>query len=817
LNAFSQDLRFAWRMLARNPRLTLTAVTVLALALGANIVIFCVIQSVLLTPLRYPHSERLLAISGEVPELGLRRLHLSAPEVAELRRLARSYSDLGAYMTSAVAVISPDQPLDVTAAEVTASLLRTLGARAELGSLFQPSHEIANSEPVVVLSNGFWRRAFAADRGVLGRRVQVDGSERTVIGVMAPGLTLPNQTVEVWLPLVARPVTPRERTRHVVSVVALLRPGNTLAQARADMVSILDRWPRELPDAHTPNLKEHPLAVEPLLETVVGDVRPALQILWAAVLLVLVIACANISSLLLARAEARQQEVAMRTALGASRARLLRQFLTESLLLGLAGGLLGLLLAYWGLRAVVLASPDGLPRLDEIHFDVRTVLYTCALTVLTGLLVGLAPAWHARERRLFGALKEGARSGGGNSPRQWLRRALAVAELAITCLLVVSGSLLFRSFASLERVDPGFRPAGVLSARLSLPQGTYGEPERVRALGKRLLRELDSIPGVSSAAAMKGLPLRRYMDGNGVEIEDRPSGPEGPPANVDYWQIVTPDYFKVLGIGLVAGRLFTPADGENAPGVVLVSQTMAQAFWPGTSPLGRRLRSAVGSGRPWLTVVGVVRDVEQRDLRAKPGTELYIPLDQAPESVGKTLRTVTIALRTDLPPASLSAILRDRVGRIDPALPVSEVESLDQVVDVALARPRLVLMLVMAFALLALILAASGIYGVLSYSVEQRRHEIGVRMALGAEPRQVLALIMGQGAWLLVMGLAIGLGLTLATGRLLAHLLFGVGPTDPISVAGGVGRLLLFGSTRDAGGAADRAAAAMSRGRRQRR
>jgi putative ABC transport system permease protein len=783
MNAFGQDLRFAWRMLARSPRLTLTAVAVLALALAANMVIFCIVESVLLTPLRFPAAERLLAISGEVPELGLRRLRLSAPEYAELRRLAGSYSDIGAYLTSPVALSSPDRPLDATAAEVTASLLATLGARVEVGSLLHPNHEIADSEPVVVLSGDLWRRAFAADRSIVGRRIQVDGSDRTVIGVMAPGLNLPFEQIDVWLPLVARPVTSRERTRHVVSIIARLRPGTTLAQARAEMISILDRWPREFPDEHTPNLKDHPLAVEPLLETVVSNVRPALRVLWAAVLLLLVIACANITSLLLARAEARQQEVAMRTVLGASRLRLLRQFLTESVLLASAGGLLALLLASWGLRAVLVASAESLPRIDEIDFDVRTVLYTGALTVLTGLLVGLAPAWHARERRLFGALKEGARSGGG-SPRQWLRRALAVAELAIACLLVVSGSLLFRSFASLQGVDPGFRPAGVLFARLSLPKGTYGEPEQVRALSQRLLREVESIPGVGSAAVMKGVPLQRLFDANGVEIEGRPSGPEDPPANVDYWQFVTPDYFEVLGIGLVAGRSFTPADGEGAPGVVLVNEAMAQAFWPGKSPLGQRLRSASGD-RPWLTVVGVVRDVAQRDLRSKPGTELYFPLDQAPESVGKALRTVIVAMRTDLPPESLSALLRESVRRIDPVLPLSEVATLDQVVDYALARPRFILLLVGVFAALALILAASGIYGVLSYSVEKRRHEIGVRMALGAQPRQVLALILQQGAVLVAVGLVIGLALTLAAGRLLAHLLFEVGATDPGSIAAG--------------------------------
>jgi predicted permease len=786
MNQLRQDLRYALRTAAKNPGITLVVIVVMGLAIGANTVIYTVVDAVLLTPLGYPQAESLVAIYGEAPTMGLSHLHLSPPEYTELRAMARSYSQMGAYMTTSLGLVSPDEPLQVSVAQTTASLFATLGARAQLGSLFTAASEVPGAEPVVVLSDALWRQAFSGDVHVLGKRLKVDGAERTVIGVAAPGLTLPGEHTQAWLPLTARPVTPRERTHHVVSVVGRLRPGATLAQARREMSALLARWPQELPSLHTPTLREHPLGIEPLLDSVVGKVRPTLRVLWAAVVLVLFVACANVSNLLLARAEVRQQEVAIRTALGAGAARLLRQFVTESVLLSLVAGLGGLLLSFWGLRVVVAASGESLPRLDEIRLDWKGMVLALALSLAIGLFFGLAPARHARQRSLLNALKEGGHRVGSGRAGSWLRRSLMIAELALASLLVITCGLLLRSFLSLQRLDLGFRAAGVLSAQVSLPRSTYREPPQVRAFYQQLLPALGSLPGVDAVAIMKGLPLQRYLDSNGIILESRRSDLEDGSWNVDYWQFTTPGYFQALDVKLVAGRLFLASDAARSAGVVLVNETMARSLWPGMNPLGQRLRAAFGENLPWLTVVGIVRDVAQKGLGARPGAELYFPLEQAPEAVGSAPRTASIVLHTTLPPGSLAGALRERVHRLDPALPVSEVQPLDAVVGKSIARPRFIMMLVLVFAGLALIVAVAGTYSVLAYTVEQRTREIGVRMALGADPERVLGGVLAQGASLLGLGLALGLLLSLGCRQVLGHLLFGIGPSDPASLVAGL-------------------------------
>ncbi len=799
MKALTQDLRYACRLLLRSPGFTLLAAVTLALGIGANAAIFSVANSVLLKPLPYRDSGKLMIVYSQFPGMGFSRFWVDPMEFTDFSRWNRSFESLGAYTTRPVNVSARDEPMRANAAFVSAGLFTTLGVEAELGRYFSPREDLPNTEKVVVLSDGLWRRAFAADPGILGRRIKVDGDERTVIGVMPPGFTVGNERIEAWAPLALDPLKPGSRGNHYLYLVGRLKPGISPARAQQEMNGLVGRWKLESPQKHTPKPLTHPMVIQPLLDDLVGDVRPKLRLLLGAVGLVLLIACVNVANLLLARAEARQKEVAVRTALGAPRGRLVRQFLTESVVLGLLGGGLGLLLAYGGVRAIVAANLESIPRADEIGLDLRTILFTLAVSVATGLLFGLAPALHSRAGAFFATLKEGGQRATAGAGRQWLRRVLVVAEVAFAAMLVIGGGLLIRSFWLLQQVDPGFRSEGVLSMQVPLARRDYAKPEQVEAFYQRLVDRVSHLPGVTGAAAVSGLPPNRPVDANDTDFESVPTTTDGPSHNVDYWQFVTRDYFKTLGIPRVAGRFFEATDGKGSTGVVVINQTMAKLFWGDKNPLGERLRVPPGSpgspGKesPWLTIVGIAGDVKQGGLDHKTGSELYFLNDQAPEATGYAPGTMYLVVRSARDPMSLAAPVRGEIRRLDPAIPVADVRPMTEVVYASVAQPRFIAFLVLIFAVVALSLAAIGTYGVLAYTVELRTQEIGVRMALGAQARQILRMVMTQGAWLVGAGLLLGVAGALALRRALASVLFGVAPTDPGIFAGVLALLAAVG------------------------
>jgi putative ABC transport system permease protein len=782
MRSLLHDLRYAGRLLVRSPAFTLLTVLTLALGIGANAAIFSVVDGVLLAPLPYRQPDRLMSIYSQFPGLGFDKFWVSAPEYLEFRRWSTSFQNVGAYVTGEVNVEGRDQPLRVRAAAATASLFATLAVDPVLGRAFTEAEDLPNAERTVVLSHGLWKRAFAGDPGVVGTRVVIDGEPRTILGVMPPSFDIGSQRIELWAPLALDPASPGNRGGHFLYLVGRLKPGATFASARSELDGLIARWQKEFPENHAPHPENHRLVIKPLLEDLVGDVRPRVVMLAVAVGLVLLIACLNVANLLLARAEGRQREIAIRTALGAARGRLLRQFLTESVLLSLCGGVLGLLLAVWGVKAIVALNAESIPRVEAVGVDARAVGFTLGLSLLTGLLFGLAPALHVRGAAFFASLKEGTARSTAGVVSQWFRRALVVVEITLATLLVIGAGLLLKSFWMLQQVSPGFESGGVLTFRVALPDATYPEDPKVIAFWQELTARLGALPGVEGAAAMTGLPPKRDVNANDTEFEGVPGPPDGPIQNVDYWQFVTRDYFKTMKIPLIEGRLFEPTDAAGSPGVVIVNQTLAKVFWPNQSPIGRRVRAPGPDDAPppWLTVIGVVADVKNGGLDQKTGTELYFLQDQTAETAGFSADTMNVVVRTQRDPLALADMVRQEVGRMDPALPLAGLRPMEEVLFKSIASPRLLMVLVMLFAAVALALAAIGTYGVLSYAVEQRTREIGIRMALGAQVGQVLRMILSQGAVLVGLGLALGVAGALALQKVLASLLFGVTPTDPL-------------------------------------
>jgi putative ABC transport system permease protein len=779
LKTLLQDVRFAFRQMAKRPGFTLVVVLTMALGIGANAAIFSVLDAVLLRPLPYPQPQRLIKVWSRFTGIGLPNDQnwVSAPEFRDYQQLNNSFSDMAAIGVDAFNLGVKGSPLRVIGAAVSPSLFGMLGAQPMLGRTFLPEEAQPGREKEVVLGYGLWRRVFGANPSVIGSTIDIDGVPMTVIGVMPAGFAYPSET-EIWGPLAFSPDDLSENSRgsHGFEVLARMKPGLSLAQVQGDM----DRVARTIIEQH----KSYPyekygfgVILHPLLEETVGDVRPSLLVLMASVALVLLIACANIANLLLARSTERQQEMETRMALGASGTRLARQMLTESVVLACTGGLVGVAVTPLVLRGLVALAAKSLPRAVHTSIDLRALALTAVVSVLTGMLFGLAPAFRAARKSSFDGLKSGKNTE-GRQPRR-MRAVLVICETALSVLLVAGAGLLLRSFAQILRVDPGFRPDGVLTMRVALPNAVYSKPEQVRGFYAGLLDRVEKMPGVQSVGAISGLPLAGEGGSGTTTIDSQLVPFEDTTPEADQ-RVVTQDYFKAMGIALVRGRFFDVRDSDTAPHVAIIDESLADAFFPGQDPIGKRLHQG-GRGRKdprWDTIVGVVRHVRNRSLEARSRVEVYWPATQIP------VTTMTLAIRVDGDPSSLVTPIQREVSAIDPDLPVYRVRTMNEVMGESLQRRRLALILLGVFAGLALVLASVGIYGVTSYGVLQRRVEIGVRMALGADRGQVLRMMIGSGMATIGIGLAVGVVLALSLTRLMGGMLFAVHASDPLALGG---------------------------------
>jgi putative ABC transport system permease protein len=784
-----QDLRYGARMLSKKPVFTLIAVITLALGIGANTAIFSVVNAVLLRPLPYDQPERLVALYDALPTLGYPRTGLSEAEFVRLRQENRSFAEIAGWYWVPGTLRGVSEPERVAAPRATANFFRTLGVKVALGRDFNAEEEVAGKNNVVVLSHGFWQRKFSGDPAVIGRQLDLDGDSVTVVGVLPALFKSPMELradtrADVWRAFGMPPSNPG-RGGQYMGVIGRLRPDVTLNTAQAEHHANTRRVRSENPKWYPADILGFLL---PLERAVAGDVRWALLVLLGAVAVVLLISCVNVANLLLVRGEDRQKEIAVRAALGASRGRIVRQLLMESSLLAALGGWLGLLLAIWGVDALMAISPEDIPRLAETSLDLRVTGFALLVSLFTAALFGLAPALRAVKFDLHTTLKEGGRAAAANS-RSRLRRSLVVVETSLAVVLLVAAGLLIRSVRELQRADVGFRPDHLLTMRLTPHGSAYSDNQQIASLYERLLSRAGALPGVVSAAVTDPLPITRAGNTTVVEIEGRQFDMNRlTHMSVDF-RTVSAGYFQTMGMRLLRGRLFTNADQEGATPVAVVNETFARNHWPGEDPVGKRFRylNTVPDRATtrYLTIVGVVADAKNRALADAAWREVFIPLAQHAATYGggdRGLRQAfNLVVRTMADPSSLATAAQREARDVERDFIISQVRTMDEILATAVTQPRFNMILLGGFALLALGLGAVGIYGVISYTVAQRTHEIGIRMALGAQSRDVLKLVVTEGMRLTAMGVVIGLLASFALTRLMKTLLFGVSATDPLT------------------------------------
>jgi len=771
-----QDLRFSIRLLTKNPGFFAVAVITLALGIGANTAIFSVVNAVLINPMPYRQPDRLMQFWETNPLKGWTQAVVAPANLFDWQQQNQSFEDIGAYIGSdkkgpgitGLQLTGSGEPERVQALFVTGNLFSVLGADAMLGRTLRDEETWEGNHLVAVLSYGFWQQRFAGDLNIIGQTIALNGRNREIVGVMPPGFYFPSKEIELWVPTGwNHHAIAKLRRPHFLRAVGRLKQGVTIEQARADMNAIAGRLEQEYPDTNT----QMGVGLGPLKEWIVSDTRLPLIVFLIAVALVLLIACANVANLLLARAATRTREVAIRTALGARRSRIVRQLLTENLVLALIGGGLGLLLALWCKDLLVMFSPGDIPRLDEARLDGRVLAFSVGVTLFTTLLFGHVPALQSSKPDLTSALKEGGQKGGSASGH--VRSALVVAEVALALVLVIGAGLMIRSFIRLQQVDPGFNPNNVLMLSISLPGLRYPEPAQAVAFFEQAEQRIKSLPGVLDAGATSRPALKGSQYTNDMTIEGAP--PDDYIREVRH-KSITPDYFAAMGIQVISGRLFDSSDNEKSQPTIIVNEAFARSCFPNENPVGKRVKFAKPAERgDWETIVGVVRSEKQDSLSTDPVPEVYKSYRQEAQS------EMTLVARTSVDPRSLLGAVREEIRALDGGLALYDIRTANDLIYESLARQRFTMLLLVVFGGLALLLASVGVYGVMSYSVTQRTHEIGIRMALGAQTKNIFKEVLRHGLRLTALGVLIGLAGAFAATRLMGSLLFGVSATDPLT------------------------------------